>query len=147
MALLTPLASKDIRASFSFGGVPDITKLTKNGQYGKEPFDYNSKNENYIRFATNYVKNINCPIFYFEGTQDYYSGISFINMALKMQEKARGENKPFFAYPIKGSDHHHHLIPLMNLVTDKILKDNKPTVSISFTQNEVQRYYNRFVEN
>jgi acetyl esterase/lipase len=143
MSLLTPLASSDIRASFSIGGVADMSINTANGRYGREPYDYRKDDENYIRSATNFVHDIKNPIFYFEGSEIE----SYIKMSQTMQKKAREIKAPFYAYSIEGSDHSRHVTPLIELITDKIVQDTYDKINISFTQTEVQKVYNIFTEN
>jgi dienelactone hydrolase len=133
MALLTTLVSKKLRATFSFGGAPDIRAVVADGAgYGNTPYNYKSAKESAVRSAINYVEDIKSPIFYFEGEESFYS-----KYAMKMEQKAKKAGKPFKAFIVPDGDHFGIVWPITNLIVEKINADTGEELNIDFTLQEI----------
>ncbi|UKN00322.1 alpha/beta fold hydrolase [Paracrocinitomix mangrovi] len=133
LAILVSLLSNDIRATFSFGGAPDIYAVVENGEgYGNTPFKYSNKDESFVRSSINYVKDIKNSIFYFEGEESFYP-----EYANEMESKATALNKPFNSIIIPGETHFSVVLPIEELIVQKILSDTTQKLTIDFTDSEV----------
>jgi dipeptidyl aminopeptidase/acylaminoacyl peptidase len=137
MALLAAEASPKIRAAFSFGGAPDVTRVVADGSgYGNTPFDYRNTRESQLRSPIYFLRCLQTPTFYFEGEESAYPPD-----AERMEELATRFGKPFRAFTVQGGDHFTILHPLTRLVAAKIAADTGPRCNIRIEKAEVERAF------
>lgn len=137
LAILASMLNKDLRATFVFGGAPNIEDIVSDGYgYGNTPFDYKNKKESYIRSSINFVSSINNPIFYFEGEDSYY-----VKDAKLMEEKAEENSILFKAFIIKNQTHFSIVNPINKLISNKIMNDTLTQLNIEFSKEELDRIF------
>jgi hypothetical protein len=120
------------RAIFSFGPVDDVAG------YSPEfiPFDRSNRREFELRAPVLWLQGIKSPTFAFEGTKQG-------NLA-SLQALTRASSNPqVHFHPIEGGTHFSILAPTTRLVAAKILQDNGPTCTITFTAQELNKAFAR----
>jgi hypothetical protein len=132
LVMLVSACSDRYRAVFSFGPVEDV------GGYGPEfcPFDRSNPRELELRSPGQWVNTLKSPTFVFEGT------VQGNLRSLEVMSKGCTNQKVHF-FPVKGASHFNILDPTTRLIAGKILKDDGPTTSITFTQDEVNKPFAR----
>ena len=135
LAILASLQNQDIRATFSFGGAPDIYNVVSDGfGYDNTPYDFRDKKESYLRSSINFIDDIKNPIFYFEGKKSFY-----VDDALLMEERALIKDKPFNAFIVPKGTHFNIVRPINELIIEKISVDSKENPSFEFSVKEIRK--------
>jgi Fe-S cluster assembly iron-binding protein IscA len=127
LVLLTAECSDRFRAVFSFGPVHDVVG------YGPQynPFVLSDPKELRLRAPGRWLHSIRRPVFVFEGTGGNLS---------PLKAMARSSKNPLVKFfEIKGTEHFGVLAPTNRLIADKILRDNGPTCSLSFGEDELNK--------
>jgi acetyl esterase/lipase len=132
LALLVAESSDRFRAIFSFGPADNVAR------YPPEflPFDTSNRREIELRSPGPWLASIKSPTFAFEGTVQG-------NLAA-LQAMARSSTNPnahFLA--VRGADHFSALAPVTRLIANKMLADNGPRSSLTFTEEELARLFTR----
>jgi dipeptidyl aminopeptidase/acylaminoacyl peptidase len=139
LTLLGAVATDRFRAAFSFGGAADIDLVVRDGRgYGNTPYDYHSAEESKMRSAVHFVQYLQRPTFYLEGEKSVYG-----EDALRMERRAKEQNRPFHALIVPGANHTNILEPLTRLVAKKILQDIGPACNITLDAAEVRKAFER----
>ncbi len=128
LVLLVAECSDRFRAVFSFGPVDNVAG------YDPEylPFDTSNPREIELRSPGRWLATIGSPTFVFEGTVQGNLGAH-----RAMARSSTNPNVHFLA--ARGANHFSILAPTTRLIADKILHDNEPTCSLSFTEQEVSQ--------
>jgi len=129
LVLLVAESTDRFRAVFSFGPASDV------GNYDPQyiPFDTSNRREVELRSPGRWLGSIRGPTFVFEGTE------SPGNIG-SLQAMQRATTNPMVRFlPVKGADHFSILAPTNGLIARKILADQGPKTSISFTEEELSR--------
>lgn len=132
LVLLASELSSHFRAAFSIGGHPVFGPNDKYDSYSGIPFDHTNEQERLVRSAAPFVRSIQRPTFYFEGSQSNSAGA-----AQWMEDQASRLGVPFHAYIARYADHWSILAPVTELIAKKIVADSGPTTNITFTQPEI----------
>jgi acetyl esterase/lipase len=132
LVMLVAACSDRYRAVFSFGPADDVSG------YGPQfcPFDTSNPREVELRSPGRWVNTIKSPTFVFEGTVQG-------NLASLQAMSGSSTNPKVHFFPVKGANHFNLLDPTTRLIAAKILKDEGPTTSITFTADEVNRPFAR----
>jgi dipeptidyl aminopeptidase/acylaminoacyl peptidase len=132
LVMLVSACSDRYRAVFSFGPVEDV------GGYGPEycPFDVSNPRELELRSPGRWVNTLKSPTFVFEGTVQ-----GNISSLQAMSQACTNPKMKFF--PVRGANHFSLLDPTTRLIAGKILKDDGPTTTITFTPDEVNKPFGR----
>jgi dienelactone hydrolase len=138
VTLLTALSSTKLRAAFSLGGCPDVAYLPVIDPKGHPAAWDPAKNqeEGRLRSAINFVETLKTPMWYFEGSESWYSQSS-----LQMDRKGQAAEAPFHAFLMDGADHCNLVRPVTQLLAAKIAKDDGPACNIQITAAEVEDAY------
>ncbi|NOQ75969.1 MAG: DUF2974 domain-containing protein [Crocinitomix sp.] len=133
LCMLASMMSDKIRATFSFGGAPDIQAVVGDGEgYGNTPYDYKVNKESELRSAINFVQDFKNPVYYFEGEDSFYS-----SYALKMEKQAVKMKIPFQTFIVPNGTHFNIVSPINELIVEKIRLDDQPELNINFTLEEI----------
>lgn len=136
---MTALASNDIKAAFSFGGITDVYEAYSGTDYDKAPFDINDEDEGYIRSLHNYIDELQTPLWFFEGEDENY----VIKLAQKTEDKAKKAHSPFKVIPISGADHHSYVYDFIEkIVVPKINENSDFTKDATFNQKTINTILN-----
>lgn len=136
-ALLASELSKQYRAVFSLGGIPDLKARIDGGpMMVKVPFDQSNPEEFRLRSPGLFITSISRPTFYFEGAQDYWDEFDGI------QQTARQHNIPFHTYRLNGGDHFNIITPVTDAIAQKILADTGETTNITFSETDIKNIEN-----
>jgi len=133
LALLATACTNRFRATFSFGPADGV------GGYGADvlPFDVSNQKELDLRAPGRWVYSIQTPVFIFEGT-----GMpGNVDSLHALANAAR--NAPLKAYPVRGATHFSILAPVTRNVAQKIVRDDGPKVNITFTDQELQKLFEK----
>jgi dipeptidyl aminopeptidase/acylaminoacyl peptidase len=125
LVLLVAASSDRFRAVFSFGPVDDVAG------YGSEylPFDASSRREVQLRSPIRWLHSIKSPVFVFEGSEG--------NIDCLHAMARRSKNPLLHCHAIPGGDHFNILAPTNRLIAEKVLRDEGPVTSLSFTEAEL----------
>lgn len=126
-ALLAAEYTDRFRAVFCFGAVDEI-KYHNNSQF---TFDTSNQEEFAMRSPIHWLEDVRTPTFVIEGID----GNS--DRAKAMEEASDNENIRY--YIIDGADHFSALAPVTDLLAQKILKDTGKEISLSITQEELDK--------
>lgn len=140
-ALLASEYSDKFRAIFSLGGIPDLKLRTEGRMMVELPFDKNNKEEFNVRSVYRYIKSIKTPTFYFEGHDYFWDEFNQLRVV------AMEHDIPLKIYNIKNGDHFNIIVPVSQLIKEKILQDtdtNKES-NIRFTNEEI-KWINKMVK-
>jgi dipeptidyl aminopeptidase/acylaminoacyl peptidase len=130
LVLLVAECSDRFRAVFSFGPAHDVAG------YGPDsedlPFDRTDPREIELRSPGRWLASIRVPVFVFEGTVDSNLG--------SLQAMARTSTNPQAHFlPVRGANHFDLLAPVNRHIAAKILRDDGPTCTLAFTEDEVNK--------
>jgi hypothetical protein len=127
LVMLVAESTDRFRAVFSFGPADDVVG------YGPEylPFDRSNSKEFELRSPGRWLDSARSPLFVFEGTEAP-SNIG------SLQAMARVSTSPLIRFlTVKGANHFSILAPTNELIAAKILRDDGPTTSIAFSEEEL----------
>lgn len=124
-ALLAAEYTDKFRAVFCFGAVDEI-KYHNNSQF---TFDTDNQDEYIMRSPLHWLDDIKTPTFLIEGRDGNSDNLE------NMERSSDNEN--IHCYVIEDADHFSILAPLTQVAAQKILEDDKDTVDISITQEEL----------
>jgi len=128
LTLLVSECSGLFHAVFSFGPAADPAGYGDDNVW--TPFDFKNPKELELRAPIHWLGSITSPTFVFEGMRK--GNIDSLN---EMSSAGANPNVKFF--PVANADHFSLLAPVNRLIAGKILKDDGPKCSLSFTQDEV----------
>lgn len=133
LTLLVAESTDKFRAVFSFGPIADISG------YGEDnlPIRLSDTQEVKIRSPVHWLRWIHSQTFVFEGSSQPGNLES-----LRMLERAN-ENSAVKFFAVPRANHFSILAPATRVIAEKILRDNKPEVTISFSQSEIDSMMDR----
>ncbi|MGA7832006.1 MAG: alpha/beta fold hydrolase [Terracidiphilus sp.] len=137
MVLLAAEKGGGFRDVFSLGGVSDLKRRLAAGSTSTAPpFDTQSAKELRLRSPIYFISSLKSPAFYFEGENEFTG-----KEALRMRTVAEQQKAPLQVFLIPGANHFSEVLPTTRLIAKKILEDNGPKTTISFTQEEVEEAF------
>jgi dipeptidyl aminopeptidase/acylaminoacyl peptidase len=137
LALLAAESTTKVRATFAFGGAPNMANVVKRGGYGNTPYSITDSEESRLRSSIHFVRSLASPTFYFEGEEsdDYLEDVR------NMERLAQQVNAPFQAFIVADTDHFGVVEPVNKLLALKIKADRGPRCTITLTAHEVQKAF------
>ncbi len=141
ITLLTAESSPRLRASFSFGGAPDLARV----DYGNTPFDRSIADEVRLRSPIHFVAGLKAKTFYFEGDRgtDGKPDEGYLPDARRMQTLANAAKAPFQMFTVEGGTHFNIVRPISTLIVEKLKADTGETCNVTLTQDEVNKAFAR----
>ena len=127
LALLVAECGGGFRSVFSFGPVDQVSNYGP----GLDPYDLTNQKENDLRSPVKWLQAITSPVFIFEGMVEP-SNID----ALHILQNA-STNPLVHFYPLQGKSHFSELGPTNKVIAAKILADDGPASTITFTDAEL----------
>jgi acetyl esterase/lipase len=140
IALLVAQSTPRLRATFSFGGAPDIANVLQNGGYKNTPF-VPTEDETRFRSPMAWTQFLRTPTFYFEGADSFY-----LRDAKYMDSLAERVGAPFEVFIVEKQDHFSVVPPLLRAVAQKIAADTGVLSNISFTDTEIKEIFKRAID-
>lgn len=120
LAVLASIAAKPpLRATFSFGGVMDMSARTAGQGYEYAPFDQSDPAESYIRSPVRFAREIVTPVYYFAGDHEPL----YASLAQAMVTRAANAGVPYYAYTVTDGDHWNYVPAVMAQVVAAIDAD------------------------
>jgi acetyl esterase/lipase len=129
LAMLAAAMTDRFRAVFSFGPASTVAG------YGGDnlPFDTSNRKELELRSPILWLGSIRSPTFVLEGT-DQPGNLG------ALQQMSRASSNPRVRFhPVKGVSHFSILAPVTRIVADAILRDDGPTMTIAFTEAQLDK--------
>lgn len=143
--LAAATGTRNVRAFFTIGGTPDLEELfSKPGadpfDDAAPPFDPKAPNETRLRSSLPFVGSMHQPIFYFGASAVDSDGC---NQATRMETTARQMGKPLRVFIVPRATRQNFVVPIVNLVRQKIDRDIGPVPIIRIEYPEVSQPFNK----
>lgn len=127
LVMLVAESTDRYRAAFSFG--PAATVQGYPDEY--LPFDRSNPKESELRSPALWLESVRSPLFVFEGA-DRPGNVDSLKMMARMTKNPR-----IHFLPVRGTSHFSILAPVNEIIAAKVVRDDGPTTSLAFTEDEL----------
>ena len=133
LVFLVAASTDRFRGVFSFGPVDDVSG------YGSQflPFNTGNRQEIELRSPIQWLHSVRCPTFVFEGALQPGNAGSLNSLA------SASSNPLLRFHAVKGANHFSILAPTTRTIAAKIVRDEGPRTSLSFTAAELNQPFGK----